>query len=47
MKKIVATIALGALLVMGFSFAQSNQATDSAHENEPSILSIQTPVANF
>lgn len=47
MKKFVASIALGALLVVGFSFAQNNQATDSAHESEPSIFSIQTPSSNF
>ncbi|MBM7601116.1 hypothetical protein JOC34_003537 [Virgibacillus halotolerans] len=47
MKKTIVSIALGALLVVGFSFAQSNQPTDSAMEVEPSVLSIQTPVANF
>jgi hypothetical protein len=47
MKKVIVTMALGALLVVGFSFTQTNQTIDSAHESEPSVLSIQTPSSNF
>lgn len=47
MKKFVASLALGALLVVGFSFAQSNPTTDLSHESEPSIFSIEQPVSFF
>lgn len=45
MKKIVAFIALGALLV-GFSFTQNDQ-TDLAQDLEPSIFSVEKPSSNF
>jgi hypothetical protein len=47
MKKTIVSIALGALLVVGFSVVQNNQPTDSAMNVEPSVLSIQTPSSNI
>lgn len=44
MKKLVASIALGTLLVGGFLFSQSNAPTDTAMEVEPTIYSIGNPI---
>lgn len=46
MKKIIASVALGALLVVGFAAVQS-QPTDSAMNVEPSVLSVEKPVSFF
>ncbi|WP_165769178.1 hypothetical protein [Virgibacillus profundi] len=43
MKKMIASIALGTLLVAGFLFAQDNEPTELAGELEPSIFSVETP----
>ncbi|WP_430788420.1 hypothetical protein VBD025_00925 [Virgibacillus flavescens] len=40
MKKLIASIALGTLLVGGFFFSQDNASVDTAMEVEPDILSI-------
>ncbi|MDY0395644.1 hypothetical protein ACFSMW_19405 [Virgibacillus halophilus] len=42
MKKWLATVALGTLLVAGFLFAQDSVPTDYA-DGEPSILSVGHP----
>ncbi|WP_156418683.1 hypothetical protein [Lentibacillus amyloliquefaciens] len=46
MKKLVATVAFGALLVAGFSAVQEAPA-DNAMELEPRILSVGKDVSNF
>ncbi|GAB3043031.1 hypothetical protein [Virgibacillus ainsalahensis] len=43
MKKMVTTLALGVLLVAGFTFAQNKEVQDLSHELEPSILSVERP----
>ncbi|WP_188455110.1 hypothetical protein [Virgibacillus oceani] len=40
MKKLIASVALGTLLVAGFLFSQDNQPADTAMDLEPSIFSI-------
>ncbi|WP_190279550.1 hypothetical protein [Ornithinibacillus gellani] len=41
MKKIIASLALGGVLMAGFLFAQDNQSTELVFgELEPSILSV-------
>lgn len=46
MKKIFAGIALGAMLMGGFMFAQDSNTSDVAiKELEPSILSISKPAS--
>ncbi|WP_449354340.1 hypothetical protein ACUL41_14190 [Virgibacillus natechei] len=47
MKKMITTLALGVLLVAGFSFAQNNQPNDTAFEVEPTILSVEKPSVYF
>ncbi|SFB15341.1 hypothetical protein SAMN04488072_10890 [Lentibacillus halodurans] len=46
MKKIMVTLAFGALLVVGFAAAQ-DAPTDSAMEWEPKILSVGQDVSHF
>ncbi|MFC2949512.1 hypothetical protein [Virgibacillus sediminis] len=43
MKKIIASLALGGVLVAGFLFAQDNQPQDLAIEVEPTIFSVEKP----
>ncbi|MUK88425.1 hypothetical protein GMD78_08480 [Ornithinibacillus sp. L9] len=48
MKKMIAAIALGTLLVGGFLFTQDNQPTDVATgESEPSILKAMSINTSF
>ncbi|WP_156291002.1 hypothetical protein [Oceanobacillus salinisoli] len=46
MKKILATLTLGALLLTGFTLAESS-ATDLSLEKEPSIFSVQEPTQDY
>ncbi|MFD1360801.1 hypothetical protein [Lentibacillus salinarum] len=46
MKKLVVTVAFGALLVVGFSALQDKPA-DSAMEWEPTIFSVGQDVSHF
>ncbi|MYL59795.1 hypothetical protein GLW20_19990 [Virgibacillus halodenitrificans] len=47
MKKFIAGLSLGALLVTGFAFVQQSDPTDLTMEREPSILSIKQPTVFF
>ncbi|MEW9676298.1 hypothetical protein ABRT01_08975 [Lentibacillus sp. L22] len=46
MKKIIATVALGALLATGFLFTQDNS-SDLAMDREPGVLSISSHGSSF
>lgn len=46
MKKLIASMALGAVLAAGFLFAQDNP-TDLVMDAEPSVLSVGTPAYDF
>ncbi|GGJ93761.1 hypothetical protein GCM10007063_15390 [Lentibacillus kapialis] len=46
MKKLMATVALGTMLVAGFA-AMQDAPTDSAMELEPRIFSVGHDVSNF
>ncbi|WP_165767974.1 hypothetical protein [Virgibacillus indicus] len=43
MKKMIATIALGTVIVVGLFASQSSEPTELAGELEPSIFSVETP----
>lgn len=43
MKKMIATIALGTVIVAGLFAAQNNEPTELAGELEPTIYSVETP----
>ncbi|UJL47258.1 hypothetical protein KFZ58_04930 [Virgibacillus sp. NKC19-16] len=43
MKKMITSLALGSLLLVGIAFAQDTQSTDLSMEMEPSILSVERP----
>ncbi|WP_158701547.1 hypothetical protein [Lentibacillus sp. Marseille-P4043] len=47
MKKLIATFALGILLVTGFLVSSSDSQHDSTMEREPSILSISNTGSFF
>ncbi|MCG1028002.1 hypothetical protein J5S49_06840 [Virgibacillus halodenitrificans] len=47
MKKFIAGLSLGALLVSGFAFAQQNDPVDLSMDREPSIFSIKQPTVYF
>lgn len=40
MRKLVATVSLGTLLVAGFLFAQDSQPADLSMDREPTVYSI-------
>ncbi|WP_233880273.1 hypothetical protein [Virgibacillus halodenitrificans] len=47
MKKFIASLALGTLLIVGYSFVQDNEPTDLTMEVEPSIFSVKQPTVFF
>lgn len=47
MKKVISTLAVGGVLVVGLFFAQDNAPTETAMDLEPTILSVQQSVVYF
>ncbi|WP_158234701.1 hypothetical protein [Lentibacillus sediminis] len=47
MKKMITSLALGSLLLVGLAFAQDSQPADLSMEMEPTIFSVKQPTVYF